>query len=90
MEKEKIIETIKSIQKGCNELTNEGIPCVFAVGHDNLGVHLSASIPVMEIPFFVCDVVQNVRIAQAQKQAEEEKKKEGNTKVIPFMTNGEA
>ena len=89
MEKEKIIETIKSIQKGCNELTNEGIPCVFAVGHDNLGVHLAAIIPVMEIPFFVCDVVQNVRIAQAQKQAEEEKKKEGNAKVIPFMPKGE-
>ena len=42
---------------------------------DNAGVHLSASIPVMEIPFFVCDVVQSVRIAQEQKQAEEEMKK---------------
>lgn len=89
MEKEKIIETIKNIQKGCNELANEGIPCVFVVGNSKAGVHLSANIPVMEIPFFVCDVVQNVRIAQAQKQAEEEKKKEGNAKVIPFMPKGE-
>lgn len=90
MEKEKILETIKNIQKGCDELANEGIPCVFAVGHDNAGVHLSSSIPVTQIPFFVCDVVQNVRIAQARKQAEEEMKNEGNGKVIPFMPKGEA
>ena len=90
MEKEKILETIKNIQKGCDVLAKEGIPCVFAVGHEKTGLHLSASIPVMEIPFFVCDVVQNVRIAQAQKQAEEEMKKEGNAKVIPFMPKGEA
>lgn len=90
MEKEKILETIKNIQKGCDELANEGIPCVFAVGHEKAGLHLSSSIPVMEIPFFVCDVVQHVRIAQAQKQAEEEMKKEGNGKVIPFMPKGEA
>lgn len=90
MEKEKIIETIKNIQKGCNELANEGIPCVFAVGHDNAGVHLSSSVHIMEIPFFVCEVVQNVRIAQEQKQAKEEMKKEGNCNVIPFIPKGEA
>ena len=90
MEKEKILETIKNIQKGCDELANEGILCVFAVSHEKVGLYLSASIPVMEIPFFVCDVVHNVRIAQAQKQAEEEMKKEGNGKVIPFTPNGEA
>ena len=61
MEKEKILETIKNIQKGCDELANEGIPCVFAVGHDNAGVHLSSSIPVTQIPFFICDVIHFVR-----------------------------
>lgn len=89
MEKEKILETIKSIQKGCDVLAKEGIPCVFAVGHDNAGLHLSSSIPVLKIPFFVCDVVRNVCMVQEQKQAEEEMKKEGS-KIIPFMPKGEA
>ena len=89
MEKEKILETIKNIQKGCNELAKAGITCVFAVGHDVAGVHLSSTIPVMEIPLFVCEVVQNVRIAQEQKQAEEEMKKDCS-KIIPFVPNGEA
>lgn len=91
MEKEKIIETIKNIQKGCNELTNEGIPCVFAVGHTKAGVHLSSSIPVTQIPFFICDVIQFVRNDQVtpEKHSEEEIKKEGNGKVIPFVPNGE-
>lgn len=40
MEKEKIIETIKNIQKGCNELANEGILCVFAVSYGKR-VHLA-------------------------------------------------
>ena len=61
MEKEKILETIKNIQKGCDVLAKEGIPCVFAVGHDNAGVHLSSSIPVTQIPFFICDVIHFVR-----------------------------
>ena len=92
MEKEKIIETIKNIQKGCDVLAKEGIPCVFAVGHDNAGVHLSSSIQVTQIPFFICDVIQFVRNDQVapEKHSEEEMKKEGNAKVIPFMTNGEA
>lgn len=91
MEKEKIIETIKNIQKGCNELTNEGIPCVFAVGHTKAGVHLSSSIPVTQIPFFICDVIQFVRNDQVtpEKHSEEEMKKDGS-KVIPFTPNGEA
>lgn len=91
MEKEKIIETIKSIQKGCNELANEGIPCVFAVGSTKSGVHLSSSIPVTQIPFFICDIIQFVRNDQdaPQKQTEEEMKKDGS-KIIPFVPKGEA
>lgn len=89
MEKEKIIDTIKNIQKGCNELTNEGIPCVFAVGHTKAGVHLSSSIPVLKIPFFVCDVVRNVCMVQEQEQTEEETKKNGSN-IIPFAPKGEA
>lgn len=91
MEKEKILETIKNIQKGCDELANEGIPCVFAVGHDNAGVHLSSSIPVTQIPFFICDVIQFVRNDQVtpEKHSEEEMKKDCS-KVIPFTPNGEA
>lgn len=89
MEKEKILETIKNIQKGCDVLAKEGMPCVFAVGHEKAGLHLSASIPVMEIPFFVCDVVRSVRIAQEKEQTEEEMKK-GGSKVIPFTPKGEA
>lgn len=91
MEKEKIIETIKNIQKGCNELTNEGIPCVFAVGHTKAGVHLFSSIPMTQIPFFICDVIQFVRNDQVtpEKHSEEEMEKDGS-KVIPFTPNGEA
>ena len=91
MEKEKILETIKNIQKGCDMLAKEGIPCVFAVGHDNAGVHLSSSIPVTQIPFFICDVIQFVRNDQVahEKHSEEEMKKEGS-KIIPFMPKGEA
>ena len=91
MEKEKIIETIKNIQKCCNDLANDGMPCVFAVGNDNIGVHLSSSISVTEIPFFICDVVQIVRHDQVvpQKQTEEEMKKDGS-KIIPFVPNGDA
>lgn len=89
MEKEKILETIKNIQKCCNELANEGIKCVFAAGSNNVGLYLSTSVPMTEIHFFVCDVVQSVRIAQEKEQAEEEMKKDGS-KIIPFMPKGEA
>lgn len=91
MEKEKVIETIKNIQKGCDELANEGIPCVFAVGHTKAGVHLSSSISVTQIPFFICDVIQFVRNDQVtpEKHSEEEMKKDGS-KIIPFVPNGEA
>ena len=91
MEKEKILETIKNIQKGCDVLAKEGIPCVFAVGHDNAGLHLSSSIPVTQIPFFICDVIQFVRNDQVtpEKHSEEEMEKDGS-KVIPFTPNGEA
>lgn len=91
MEKEKIIETIKNIQKGCDVLANGGIPCVFAVGHTKAGVHLSSSIPVAQIPFFICDVIQFVRKDQVtpRKHSEEEMKKDVS-KVIPFTPNGEA
>lgn len=91
MEKEKILETIKNIQKGCDVLAKEGIPCVFAVGHDNAGVHLSSSIPVTQIPFFICDVIHFVRNDQVtpEKHSEEEMKKDGS-KIIPFVPNGEA
>lgn len=91
MEKVKILETIKNIQKGCNELANEGIPCVFAVGHDNAGVHLSSSIPVTQIPFFISDVIHFFRNDQVthEKYSEEEMKKDGS-KVIPLVPKGEA
>ena len=89
MEKEKILETIKSIQKGCDVLAKEGIPCVFAVGHDNAGLHLSSSIPVLKIPFFVCDVVRNVCMVQEQEQTEEEMKKNGSN-IVPLTPKGEA
>lgn len=89
MEKEKILETIKNIQKGCDELANEGIKCVFAAGSNNVGLYFSTSVPMTEIHFFVCDVVQSVRIAQEKEQAGEEMKKDGS-KIIPFMPKGEA
>ena len=64
----------------------EGIPCVFAVGHEKAGVHLSSSIPVTQIPFFICDVIHFVRNDKdvPEKHSEEEMKKDGN-KIIPFM-----
>lgn len=89
MEKEKILETIKNIQKGCDVLAKEGIKCVFAAGSNNVGLYLSTSVPMTEIHFFVCDVVRSVRIAQEKEQAEEETKKDGS-KIIPFMPKGEA
>ena len=91
MEKEKIIETIKNIQKGCDVLAKEGIPCVFVVGHTKAGVHLSSSIPVTQIPFFISDVIHFVRNDQVahEKHSEEEMEKDGS-KVIPFTPNGEA